>query len=426
MQQNKRFEELEGLRGIAAVIVVFYHFLLAFYLFAFLGPGQTQTQGFEDNLYGNPIMVLLSGTFAVAIFFVLSGFVLSIGFFQSGKMEIVRKLAAKRYLRLMLPALAATLICFVIIKLNISQLHAVADISKSGWLGGTWLFNPDLFMAFKSATFDIFMVSGSPFNNVLWTMAFEFAGSFLVFGFIALFGKQQHRWLAYLVVLIITFNTWFFAFIAGMMIADLYAHGKLKAKKRNLMYALPLLAGALFVAGYPYGSTQGTIYQYLSFSSFNIQWSIMYITLGAIGVMLIILGTEQIAKLFRFKAIRTLGRYTFSMYLVHLAVLYTFAMAVFLFLFNTIGLSFNKSALLAVVTSLPVVAVVSYYFEKYIDAPSTKLASYVGNVFLGYTAAPNIAKNTKLLYRKYRKRVVLAYAKAFRKPIEEEVEVLVD
>src|SRR4051812_4008381 len=104
-----RFAELEGLRGVAAIMVVLYHFLLAFYSLAFLGIGNgyevAQHMRLEDNLYGNPIMAFLSGSFAVAIFFVLSGFVLSIGFFATKKHEILQKLAAKRYLRLMLPAL---------------------------------------------------------------------------------------------------------------------------------------------------------------------------------------------------------------------------------------------------------------------------------------------------------------------------------
>lgn len=95
--QKKRFNELEGLRGVAAVVVALYHFLLAFYAIAFFGPaaGSVQNMRFEDNLYGNPIMVFLSGTFAVGIFFVLSGFVLSIAFFQTKKSEVVKKLATK-------------------------------------------------------------------------------------------------------------------------------------------------------------------------------------------------------------------------------------------------------------------------------------------------------------------------------------------
>jgi len=97
MSKIGRFMELEGLRGVAAIGVVLYHFGLSFYTLAFWGPGVTSVQNmrYEHFLHGNPAMVFLSGTFSVAIFFVLSGFVLSIGFFQTGKLEIIKKLAAK-------------------------------------------------------------------------------------------------------------------------------------------------------------------------------------------------------------------------------------------------------------------------------------------------------------------------------------------
>ncbi len=198
-KQKKRFDELEGLRGIAAVVVAVYHFLLVFYVVAFLGAqsGNVQNMKLEDNLYGNPLMVFLSGPFAVAIFFVLSGFVLSIGFFQAKSIETVKKLATKRYLRLMLPALASILLAFIIITIGISRIHEVATISHADWLVNVWLFSPDIFEAMRSGIYDIFIKSGSAYNSVLWTMMFEFTGSFLVFGFLALFGNLKRRWVLY-------------------------------------------------------------------------------------------------------------------------------------------------------------------------------------------------------------------------------------
>jgi len=94
VKQN-RFMELEGLRVIAAIVVVLYHAALIFYPGYFYGVGTpwapVQNMFLEDNLYQNPLSGLLSGTFAVGIFFVLSGFVLSIGFFQKKDINIIKK-----------------------------------------------------------------------------------------------------------------------------------------------------------------------------------------------------------------------------------------------------------------------------------------------------------------------------------------------
>ena len=76
--------ELEGFRGIAATIVVLYHFILAFYPALSWGPdARAEHTPFEDDIFGTPLSIFYAGTFAVAIFFVLSGFVLSIGYFQT-------------------------------------------------------------------------------------------------------------------------------------------------------------------------------------------------------------------------------------------------------------------------------------------------------------------------------------------------------
>jgi len=399
--QNKRFDELEGLRGIAAVVVVIYHFLLAFYAVMFFGvaTGNVQNMRLEDNLYGNPIMAFLSGTFAVAIFFVLSGFVLSIGFFQTGKLEIIKKLATKRYLRLMLPALASVILCFTLFILGVAKIHDVAAITHSSWLASTWAFNPDFFGALKSGVYDIFARQGNPYNNVLWTMVYEFAGSFLVFGFLALFGKLKYRWVIYGFLGFATFNSWFFAFIVGMAIADLYAQGYLTTKNRKMRLVVPLLAISLFMGGYPYASVEGTIYQYISFAD-TVNWRMIYLTLGASGVMLIILQTEQVARVMRHKFISKLGKYTFALYLVHLAVLYTIGMGVFLILRNVLGVGFNASAVLTIIVSLPVVAGATYLFEKYIDAPSIRLSSYVTGILLGNLPTSDLKLRLGRLYQR--------------------------
>jgi peptidoglycan/LPS O-acetylase OafA/YrhL len=119
-KESGRLLALEGLRGVAAIVVVIFHALLIFYEYMVFGPSVASTQhmGLEDNLFGSPFRIFFAGTFAVAIFFVLSGFVLSIGFLSKGKKIILQKLALKRYLRLMLPALASVMIAWLLITLG--------------------------------------------------------------------------------------------------------------------------------------------------------------------------------------------------------------------------------------------------------------------------------------------------------------------
>ena len=70
---SRKLMELEALRGVAAVIVLFHHFLLV------VAP-RLHGRNFPDDpiaLVRMPLFALVNGSAAVAIFFVLSGFVLT-------------------------------------------------------------------------------------------------------------------------------------------------------------------------------------------------------------------------------------------------------------------------------------------------------------------------------------------------------------
>jgi peptidoglycan/LPS O-acetylase OafA/YrhL len=425
VMKKQRFDQLEGLRGIAAIVVVLYHFLLAFYAFSFYGAasGSPQNMGLEGGLYGNPLMVFLSGSFAVALFFVLSGFVLSIGFFQSGKSEVIKKLAAKRYIRLMLPALASILLCFGIMALGISQLHSVAAISQSSWLLSTWNFTPNLIEAIQGGMFGIFLQEGNAYNNVLWTMMTEFMGSFIVFGFLALFGKLKTRWIFYCILLVATFNTWFLPFILGMIIADLYVHrSEIVARIQLKRYqTVVLVIVALALGGYPLGEVTGSVYGFITPQGAGaINWWMLYLTIGATILVATVMLSKGLTKFLSHRRVSILGKYTFSLYLTHLAVLYTFTMAIFMMLHWQVGLGFNLAVFIAVVSSIPVIAIVSILFEKYIDAPSIRFASYAGSVMLGERDIKlelrKVTRRWERVMRRFRKR------QTFNLVVQEEIE----
>ncbi len=184
-----------------------------------------------------------------------------------------------------------------------------------------------------------------------------------------------------------------------MAMADLFANGFIKARARKFTFVAPILVIGLFLGGFPYAGTQGTIYELLNFSN-SIDWHILYLTIGATVLIAGILATKQVAKIMSNKYLVKLGKYTFSLYLVHLLVLYTFGAGTFLLLRNSLGVGFNTSVILTIVLSAPVVAGATYLFERYVDAPSIRFSSYVANILLGYSEPPKVMKKLKLAYRR--------------------------
>jgi len=390
--------ELEGVRGIAALAVVLWHFLYAFYPALTIGKISLAHTSYEKYIYGTPFAVIFSGTFAVAIFFILSGFVLSIGYFKTGRGSIVQKLAMSRYLRLMLPACASVLIAFFLMSIGLSHVpEAIGHFTGSqSWLS-SWSFDTSLLHAIKNGVIDIFMYVGptaaaSPFNNVLWTMHTEFFGSFVVFAFLMFFAKYRLRWMLYVVMGIAALNTWFLPFILGMTLADLYAHGYLD-KLRRWWIVLGLLLIGIFLGSFPNGRVVGTMYEPMKHIGLarltginNFNYEILYLTLGALMVVGGVLLSTRLASWLARPRIAALGKYTFALYLTHLLVLYTVACSLVLALHGTVG--YNKSVAIAVVVSIPFVWSVTYLFERYIDAPAIKFSKYLAEVFRGERREP--------------------------------------
>jgi hypothetical protein len=104
-----RFRFLDGLRGWAAVVVLLHHL-------------------FVDGLPANSFMAdralwakvfFLNGTLAVSVFFVISGFSLSIRYLETGDAGALGRVAAGRYLRLALPIFAICAMTYVLLVLSL-------------------------------------------------------------------------------------------------------------------------------------------------------------------------------------------------------------------------------------------------------------------------------------------------------------------
>lgn len=385
---SSRFMELEGLRGLAAIVVVLFHALLMFYPGLFYGPeayagAWVQNMRLEDNLYGSPIMGLFTGSFSVAIFFVLSGFVLSIGFFNKKDVRAVQRLAVKRYIRLMIPAAVSILLAYLAIKFGFGYARSqVVDITHSVWLSGLWLQVPQLEDAIRQSIYQIFTIGSSSYNPVLWTMQYEFIGSFIVFAFLLLFAESKYRWVIYAALTAVFLSSWYWGFIIGMALADLYMN------RRSLLEKIPqavwFIGGLLGIGlgAFPPTNLEGTIYkallvpgwsQYQSFS--------FYLTIGAMLMIMAVLFLPVLRSFFAARLMSYLGKYSFSVYLLHMPILFTFGSLVFISTNETIG--FHSAAIVTILSSFALLAPLVYLFEKYVDAPAIKLASHVGDVYEG-------------------------------------------
>src|SRR4249920_301079 len=104
-QRGGKLGYMDGLRGVAAFVVVLHHFALTF----------------RPELVAavSPLTLLFAGHFAVCIFFVISGFVLSYKFFETSRADVVTSGAVRRYFRLMPLVLTAVLISYLLLRFGL-------------------------------------------------------------------------------------------------------------------------------------------------------------------------------------------------------------------------------------------------------------------------------------------------------------------
>lgn len=151
---SHRFQELDALRGLAAITVVLSHFALVF-----------PTSRVYQVAVSTPLHLFLNGPEAVILFFLLSGFVLSALWSRSRKQGYA-KYCSKRLIRLCIPFYAALLIAYLF------DLHFYSPVPTSNaWMNATWTMKPEWPMALRVALTDAHWAG--QLNTAFWTITYE-------------------------------------------------------------------------------------------------------------------------------------------------------------------------------------------------------------------------------------------------------------
>ena len=352
-----KIDFLDGLRGVAAFTVVCFHFLLIFYPAVLTGnPAQAHLPGALDAALYKVPNFLYNGNFAVCVFFVLSGYVLSYKFWQEKDARRVTASACRRYFRLTLPILASILLAYLLVKyIGAFNREVFLQAHSLPIFGEIYLWQPDFFLALKDGvwnTYFCFTVPGS-YNPVLWTMGIELQGSFLVFTFLALFGKVKNRAVLYAGLCLLCYDSYSLAFVLGMGCSDLI-YSREADHCRSWLFRLKSLPGLCLLVGIYFGS----------FKEDGV-----YHILGALFLLYGVLGLPWLQSFFCCRFCLFLGRVSFSLYLVHIPVFASISSALFL-LFRYRGIPYLEGTVFVFLLSLPLVFLLAYLMFRYVDQPS--------------------------------------------------------
>ena len=382
---------LDGMRGLAALQVVLLHYTTAFEPGAVGLPGAPPSPVAYKIVDRTPLFFLLNGTGAVELFFLLSGVVLTLSFERQP--FALPLWLSRRIIRLGLPMAAAIGLGFAVLAIW-PHAHVAASrlTGSSTWLGS---FLPSQLalraavhqIAFEGMLFGYLETSLLPhwmtqltaittlhqsYDTPLWTLHIEFVGSVMIM-ILVIMRMVLHRALHFglcACLCVATLTSPLLMFVIGHLAVPVL-RGKRKSKAWLGLGAGCLLIGLLLASGHTYKTFDLLFRQLPLFptgparTALSLQWRIAEVFIFSSAVML-----PVIQRFLSLPTIRWLGRLSFSLYLVHFPILFTFVSALFLCLSPFLRYDLNVIACTCCGGVLTLLAAMA--FERWIDMPAIR------------------------------------------------------
>lgn len=367
---SARLTSLDGLRGIAALIVLAHHASL---LMPAISSAYIPVPGASGPVAGSvgwwftytPLKILTAGPEAVVVFFVLSGFVLSLPVLAPRPFDWM-SYYPRRIARIGLPVVGSILLA-TLLALIVPQLP---EHAMSPWVATTSVPHP----AFWDIVHSFDPSLGSWFiNNPLWSIYWEMAFSLLLPVFVGLALLLRRGWplLIALVIGIVLCGLYansgsfrylpgfFLGAVAATQLQRLHRLGDALAARRwgwIVWLATAVASAVLLVAHWMTTSDNlGMLLQALQ-------------PLAALGLLVCCLEWRLLASVLSHQPFRWLGAISFSLYLVHVPIIITFS-----YLFGSWG-PIRVAAL-----AVPVALIVGTVFYAVIEKPAHRFSKRLGS-----------------------------------------------
>ncbi|KAK6001130.1 hypothetical protein QM012_003213 [Aureobasidium pullulans] len=402
---------LDGMRGIAALLVYFFHLSYSTHD-VYTG----WSEGHHDFLRLPFIKTLYNGPAMVSLFFVLSGYALSykpVKQMRNGEYDALfsglSSSVFRRVIRLYLPCAASTLMIVVLVRLGFySRTMELANDAKR--LPGTrehhaWRYDTlaeQLWIWLRS--FWGFM---NPFNATglgrgiymdghLWTIPVEYKASIILYvthlGLSRL--KPVLRMLCLMCLLIWTHRVDYWTmtlFYSGFFMAELdIRRSALKASHKtdaiksrpfwSALYITVFLCG-VFLAGQPERNVKGTTVWETIISlvpDYIIEKWRYWTSWGALLMVWSTSNEHLLQCIFTNRLSQYFGKISFSLYLVHGSIIHTLGYGLLQSLWSVLGEDRKETCFVLMATCVTVVTIWwADVFMRLVDVPSVKFARWL-------------------------------------------------
>jgi peptidoglycan/LPS O-acetylase OafA/YrhL len=358
---------LDSLRGLAALSVVLSHFVGAYSL--------TPSLGWLEE---SPFHIFYDGFAAVSLFFVLSGFVLSRRYFEE-EIEF-RPIAyiVARFFRIFPPFLVILLASAGLATLSVWFPPSTPSASK--WLESFWSGNLTLANLLDQARF-IQPAAGLPvYVPQAWTLGFELLLSSLV-PFMAVLLRKGWAWLGlFLILLLVYFNASDFLIQFAMGVVLAFGLSRVRKLWSTVGRGSRIGIFGLGIVLYTFRFTLPLYLEHILGHPVPIVGTNRFIWfatgLGSTILVGSLLCSRRFQSVLEFPPLRFLGRVSYSIYLVHFAILIT-CVPWAISIGTHLGLDSTVNLALGVFVLVGFTIAISAFTFRYIEAPSVALGKAV-------------------------------------------------
>ncbi|EOL8956192.1 acyltransferase family protein [Cronobacter dublinensis] len=371
MNSSNKISSVEGIRGLACLMVLVSHLTLIFFPYLHGQKDELIKTPFDKIIFQLPFGFLYSGSTAVYIFFSLSGFILTYACANKGAPDInAGKMFSARFFRLAIPASLSVILCGLVLKIF------PGNANDLDWISG-WGSSLDLSFSsvLYNALFSSILTGDATYNWVVWTMQIELYGSFLIFFSVPVINNLSFRPLIYIIMAFLFCcnmpEKHGFGYASFFLGASIYYTPQLKSRYATIS----LLIIGLYLTGYHY---KQNIYSLLSYMEthelrrMGVSGSFLYSMFGGYLIVLVGVKSSILSKLTDSVIAVWLGKVSFSAYLLQMPVFYI--ITPLLLKFQNKGLGYISSALITSIISLIAVYALAAIYHKYIDSRSIRLS----------------------------------------------------
>jgi peptidoglycan/LPS O-acetylase OafA/YrhL len=323
-----RLAYLDGLRGWMALVVLLHH-LFGDWL---LAPMELRKHG-ADWLAGPftwmPLGTITDGQQAVFVFFAISGVALTYPVLRSARRDrTLAGMAVWRYPRLVVPVLISCVIAFLL-KLSGALMNApaAAHLAHGDWWAAQYAFPADLSQMLTYSLWEAFaplQTTMHTWNPVLWTMAPEIRGSFLLFLLLAVVRWRWARLTVAGVLIVLWADAYIVGFLTGFLVGYCLAELLVAAERSPLVRERLLRTAPLGWLCLAAALLSWMAFQVVSFEQSLNEYMLAMNAIALLTIVAVIL-LAPLQRLLSTPVSRFLGRLSFGLYLTHFPLICSFS-----------------------------------------------------------------------------------------------------